>query len=97
LKQGIMYVPHRVNKLLNFARNGIKPPNDKENLKIACDHFKKVYSRGSSFDPSIVDNIPQRPELIVFNQLPSIKELNEAIKGVASLTALGESDLSQWQ
>jgi exonuclease III len=85
---------HRINKVTNFAKDGIKATNDKENLKFTCDHFEKVYNRESSFDPSIVDEIPQRPESVDFDQLPSIEELNEAIKGMASLAAPGESGLS---
>jgi hypothetical protein len=49
----------------------------------------------SSYDPSIIDDIPQYPESINFDQLPSIEELDEAISSMASLAApAGDSGLS---
>jgi hypothetical protein len=43
------------------------------------------------FDPSIVNEIPPKPESIDFDQLPSIEDLYEAIKGMASIIG------SPWQ
>jgi hypothetical protein len=31
---------HKINKAFNFAKDGIKATNDKENLKIASNHFE---------------------------------------------------------
>ena len=68
---------HKIIQVLNFAKNGVKALNNKENLKIASEHFEKVYNRESSYDPNVVNNIPQYPESPNFNQLPSIVELND--------------------
>jgi hypothetical protein len=40
-------------------------------LKLSC--------KESPFDPSIIDQVEQRPGNLSFDQLPSIKELDDAI------------------
>jgi hypothetical protein len=77
-----------------FAREGVNATNDKENIGIACSHFEKVYNRESSFDPTVIDEVLQRPDNPDFNQLPTLAELNKAINDMASLAAPGESGLS---
>jgi hypothetical protein len=86
---------HRVNQVVYFARNGIKATSNKENVGIACSHFEKVYSRESSFDPTVIDELQQCPENLDFDQLPTLGELNKAITDMASLAAPGELGLSQ--
>jgi hypothetical protein len=85
---------HRVNQAVNFSQDGVKATNDKENLEIACTHFEKVYNRVSSFDPTVIDDVEQRPKDLDHDQLPTIEELNKAISDMASLAAPGESGLS---
>ena len=85
---------HHTVQTVNFSQDGVKATSDKENLQIACNHFEKVYNRESFFDPTVIDDVPQRPENENFDQLPSLDELNKAIAEMASLAAPGESGLS---
>jgi hypothetical protein len=85
---------HRTIQVVNFSEDGVKATNDKENLQIACNHFEKVHNQESFFDPTVIDDVPQRPENPNFDQLPSLEELNKAIAEMASLAAPGESGLS---
>jgi hypothetical protein len=48
----------------------------------------------SSYNPTIVNDIPQHPESPGFDQLPLIEELNKAILNMTSLAAPGDSGLS---
>jgi hypothetical protein len=47
---------HKIDQVLDFAQDGIKATNDKDNLKFACNHFKKVFNRELSYVPSIIDH-----------------------------------------
>jgi hypothetical protein len=83
-------VHHKINKVPNVAKDCIKATNDKENLKIASSHFEKINNRESSYDPYVVEEIPQQPESVDFDQ-----DLKKTIKGMASMAAApGESGLS---
>jgi hypothetical protein len=53
-----------------------------------------VYNRQSSFDPTVIDKVPQHPKNPDFDQLPTLGELNKAITNMASLVAPGELGLS---
>jgi exonuclease III len=85
---------HKIQQVLNFSQEGVKATNDKQNLEFACKHFEKVYNMDSSYDPSVVDDIPQYPDSPDFDQLPSFEELDSAISDMASLAAPGDSGLS---
>jgi hypothetical protein len=67
---------HQTNQVVNFAKDGIKATNEKENIQITCSHFEKVYNRESSFD---LTDVPQGPENPNIDQRPTIKKLNKAI------------------
>ena len=52
------------------------------------------FHRESFFDPTVIDDVPQRPENPDLDQLPSLEELNKAIAEIASLAAPGKYGLS---
>jgi hypothetical protein len=85
---------HRTNQVLNFSKDGVKLTNNKENLNIICKHLEQVYNRELLFDPSIINEVEQRPENLEFNQLPTIEELDNVITSMATLAAPGESVFS---
>jgi hypothetical protein len=88
---------HRVNQVVNFAQDGVKAANDKEILKIACTHFEKVYNRVSSFDPTAIDDVLQRPEDLDHNQLPTIEELTRQSLTWPHWLHRGNRASLQWQ
>ena len=66
----------------------------KENIQITCSHLKKAYNQELLFDPTVIDKVPQRPENLNFDQLPTLQELNKANANMASLAAPVELGLS---
>jgi hypothetical protein len=44
-KQATIHTIGGTKRLTCFAKDGVKAKNSKENIKIACNHFEKVYNR----------------------------------------------------
>jgi hypothetical protein len=60
--------------------NGNIGKDNKENVKIVEDFYKRLFSKPESVDQSVIDNLRQDPVLIHLDRTPSDEELKAAVK-----------------
>ena len=62
--------------------NGTMAKTDKENAEVMFKHFEKVTNRQelSSYDPTILDEIPTRPTQSAMDTAPTKKEIQHALR-----------------
>jgi len=76
-------------KLAN--NNGKMSSNDKDNAKILKTYFQDVFNRKATIDPSVLDELTQRPVTMSFDMAPSIDEIKTAMKKIKKNKAPGIS------
>ena len=67
-----------------------------ENASVFRDHFQQLYDRSSSFDPTVLDSLPQLPVFEGYDFLPSDDEISKATTKLKN-SALGESGISSYE
>jgi len=74
-------VHHKEYKPKNFTNNnGKMSSHDKDDAKILKTYFQDVFNRKATIDPSILDELTQRPVTMSFDMVPSIDEIKTAEK-----------------
>ena len=83
---------HKDYKPKNFANNnGKTSSNDKDNAMILKSFFHDVFNRKATIDPSILDELTQRPAFTSLDMAPSIDEIKAAVKKMKNNKAPGIS------
>ena len=59
--------------------DGTKCTSPEENAKVFQNHFEKLYNRQSTFDPEILESLPQSPILMTCEQHPTKKDIRKAL------------------
>ena len=82
----------QVDKLRNKAGNLSK--TGKEYKEMFGTHFKTVFSREDiTFDPSVLDSIPNHPTLMNLDCAPTFEELLKILRKASNHKASGTDDL----
>ena len=70
--------------------------NAKENASVFRDHFEKLYDKQPTFDPTVLDTLPQTPVHTGYDHLPSDEEIVKATSKLKN-SAPGESGISSYE
>jgi hypothetical protein len=88
-------IHHRVHRPKNFkSKAGIDANNDNDNANILNTHFYSLFKSQVRVDESVLEGIPQRETANELDGTPSIKEIKNAIKGMAYDKAPGQSGVT---
>ena len=71
-------------------KDGSLASSAEENAAVFAEGFKELYGRTATFDPSIIDHVPQRAVMAGLDHAPTDKEIRWAV-GRLNCTAPGDS------
>ena len=66
-------------KMAMKLENGNLATNGKENMQVFGPHFERVFNNHRPVDPTILDDVPQRPTLHEIDSPITFEEVNAAI------------------
>ena len=97
LKAGLA-PPRRAPPAKMKKADGSLADTPEENASVFADAFSQLYGREASFDPSVLDDLPQRPVAVGLDHVPSDDEIQLATSKLHA-TAPGPSGLHArlWQ
>ena len=74
-------------------RDGTRATTSEENASVFAEHFEKLYGHEASYDPSVIDLLPQRGVVPDLEHPPSDEEIRHAVKRLND-TAPGKSGVA---